>query len=153
MSENENSEKQKPEQPALSPLAAMGGGTGAISSVGSASGVDAVRRIQALQASQPIAPDVAKIDVGKAFELSDADFNSRGNMANTMSGMVDKSMKRAAKVFNQHIKDITFEDQGQQKLAHGLPSQANTKLYPGWNKRPGIFINQVQKPKPKGRME
>lgn len=154
-----DTEKKKPETSSsgngMSPLAAMGGGGGSapISSIGSGSGVDAVRRIQALQANQPIAADVAKLDIGKSFELSDADFNTRGKMAETMGKMVDQSMKKAAKTFNQPIKNITFEEKGQQKLVHGIPSRANTKLYPAWKSKPGIFINQVQNPKPRGKME
>ena len=124
-----------------------------ISSIGSASSVEGIRRIQALQANTPLQQDVSKLDVGKSFNLSDQDFSERSRMASGMSGLINSITQKAKDLFNQPVKNLTFSDHGHEKLIHQIPPQANTRLFPAWKAKNGIFINSGKFHKNKGKIE
>lgn len=131
-------------------------GSGSVSSVSGASGVDQVRRIQSMQAAAPITnPDVAKLNIGPAFDMNDPDFQTRGK---TMDVMVKhfKNLSEKQKDFTQAVRNVTYEEKGIQQTAHAIESAFNCKLPTPRqisNLRGGHFIDKAYRPQSKGALK
>jgi hypothetical protein len=151
MPEKDNSQK-KPQSDSNYALPGLSG-SGAVSSVSGASGVDQVRRIQSMQAAMPVTnPDLAKLNVGPAFDINDPDFQTRGR---TMNVMVDhfKKLSEKQKDFTQPVHSVTYEEKGIQQTAHAIDSAFNCKLPSPRqiaNLRGGLMVDKLFQPKARG---
>lgn len=128
-------------------------GAGAVSSVSSASGVDQVRRIQSMQAAMPVTnPELAKLNVGPAFDMNDPDFQTRGR---TLDVMVNhfKKLSQKQKDFTQAVRNVTYEEKGIQQTAHAIESAFNCKLPTPRqiaSLRGGLVVDKLFQPKARG---
>jgi len=154
MPEKENPSK-KPFSDANYTLPGLSGG-GSVSSVGSAAGVDQVRRIQSMQAAMPITnPDLAKLNVGPAFDMNDPDFKTRGQTLDVMVGHF-KKLSEKQKDFTQPVRSVTYEEKGIQQTAHAIDSAFNCKLPTPRqiaSLRGGHFVDKPYRPNTKGSLK
>jgi len=154
MPEKENL-PNKPQSDANYALPGLSGG-GSVSAVGSASGVDQVRRIQSMQAAAPITnADVAKLNIGPAFDINDPDFKTRGQTMDVMVGHF-KKLTEKQKDFTQAIQNVTYAEKGIQQTAHAIDSAFNCKLPTPRqiaNLRGGHFIDKPYRPQSKGALK
>jgi hypothetical protein len=138
----------------------MGGGGGSVGSVGSASQTDRISQIKDLQATSPFAnvSSNVRVDSTKDFDLNKEAFNFRSSVLKKMSGKVkDLFNKSKFKNFNQHVKNVTYTEDGFEKQKHEFYGKVNTKLYSPkkvMDIQGGVYVDGNKfKPPQKGSVE
>jgi hypothetical protein len=109
-----------------------------------------------MQAAAPVInPDVAKLNIGPAFDINDPDFKTRGQTMDVMVGHF-KKLSEKQKDFTQAVRNVTYEEKGVQQTAHAIESAFNCKLPTPRqiaSLRGGHFIDKAYRPNAKGALK